>query len=137
MSTRERIREWLTRRSAWTRRRKSSDSHYKAIIDQANDGIVIVDAQTQTVLYTNPAFLSRLGYTNAEAQALTLRDIFADGAATPENVLMRLRGTNSQMASSLQLRCKNGSFIDVEVRCNALEADGRDVLAYVTHDVSV
>jgi diguanylate cyclase (GGDEF)-like protein/PAS domain S-box-containing protein len=137
MSTRERIREWLTRRSAWTRRRKSCDSHYKAIIDQANDGIVIVDAQTQTVLYTNPAFLSRLGYTNAEAQALTLRDIFADGAATPENVLLRLRGTNSQMASSLQLRCKNGSFIDVEVRCNVLEADGRDVLAYVTHDVSV
>jgi diguanylate cyclase (GGDEF)-like protein/PAS domain S-box-containing protein len=119
------------------RRRKSSDSHYKAIIDQANDGIVIVDARTQTVVYANPAFLGRLGCTNAEAQALTLRDIFADGAATPESMLTRLRDTNSQMALSMQLRCKNGSFIDVEVRCNALDADGRDVLAYVTHDVSV
>jgi diguanylate cyclase (GGDEF)-like protein/PAS domain S-box-containing protein len=119
------------------RGRKSSDSHYKAIIDQANDGIVIVDARSQTVLYTNPAFLSRLGYTNAEAQALTLRDIFADGAATPESVLTRLRATNSQMALSMQLRCKNGAFIDVETRCNALDADGREVLAYVTHDVSV
>jgi diguanylate cyclase (GGDEF)-like protein/PAS domain S-box-containing protein len=96
-----------------------------------------VDAQTQTVSYANRAFLSRLGYTNAEAQALTLRDIFADGAATPESVLTRLRDTNSQMASSMQLRCKSGAFIDVEVRCNALDADGRDVLAYVTHDVSV
>jgi diguanylate cyclase (GGDEF)-like protein/PAS domain S-box-containing protein len=121
----------------YVRGQKSVDAHYKAIIDQANDGIVIVDAQTQTVLYTNPAFLRRLGYTNAEAQALTLRDIFSDGAATPESVLTRLRDTNSQMASSMQLRCKNGSFIDVEVRCNALDADGRDALAYVTHDVSV
>jgi diguanylate cyclase (GGDEF)-like protein/PAS domain S-box-containing protein len=119
------------------RRQKSVDARYKAIIDQANDGIVIVDAQTQAVLYTNPAFLSRLGYTDSEAQALTLRDIFADGAATPETVLARLRDANSQMAMNMQQRCKNGSFIDIEVRCNALGVDGRDVLAYVTHDVSL
>jgi diguanylate cyclase (GGDEF)-like protein/PAS domain S-box-containing protein len=118
-------------------RQESADSRYKAIIDQANDGVVIVDAQTQAVSYTNPAFLERLGYTGAEAQALTLRDIFADGDATPESVLTRLRGANSQMALNLQHRCKNGSLIDIEVRCNALDVDGRDVLAYVTHDVSL
>ena len=119
------------------RRQKSVDARYKAIIDQANDGIVIVDAETQRVLYTNPAFLERLGYTNVEAEALTLRDIFADGDATPENVLARLREASSQMALNLQQRCKNGSFIDTEVRCNALDVDGRHVLAYVTHDVSL
>jgi diguanylate cyclase (GGDEF)-like protein/PAS domain S-box-containing protein len=121
----------------YVRRRESVDARYKAIIDQANDGIVIVDAQTQMVLYTNPAFLSRLGYTNVEAQALTSREIFADGAAAPESVLTRLRDANSQMALNMQLRCKSGSFIDIEVRCNALDVDGRDVLAYVTHDVSL
>jgi diguanylate cyclase (GGDEF)-like protein/PAS domain S-box-containing protein len=118
-------------------RQKSVDARYKAIIDQANDGIVIVDAQTQQVLYTNPAFLDRLGYTDLEAQALTLLDIFADGNATPESILARLREADSQMALNLQHRCKNGSFIDIEVRCNALDVDGRDVLAYVTHDVSL
>jgi diguanylate cyclase (GGDEF)-like protein/PAS domain S-box-containing protein len=118
-------------------RQKSVDARYKAIIDQANDGIVIVDAQTQQVLYTNPAFLDRLGYTDLEAQALTLLDIFADGSATAESILARLREADSQMALNLQHRCKNGSFIDIEVRCNALDVDGRDVLAYVTHDVSL
>ncbi len=121
----------------YVRRRKSVDDRYKAIIDQANDGIVIVHVQSQTVLYANPAFLSRLGYTSAEAPALSLRDIFADGTAAPDSVLMRLRGANSQMALNMQLRCKNGSFIDIEVRCNALDGDGSDVLAYVTHDVSL
>ena len=119
------------------RGQKSVDARYKAIIDQANDGIVIVDAQTQQVLYTNPAFLERLGYTELEAGGLTLRDIFADGSATPESVLARLNEANSQMALNMQHRCKNGTFIDVEVRCNALDVDGRDVLAYVTHDVSL
>jgi len=121
----------------YVRHQKSVDARYKALIDQANDGIVIVDAQTHEVLYANPAFLGPLGYTDAEAQALSLQDIFADGAATPESVLARLRDTSSQMAMNLQQRCKNGSFIDIEVRCNALDVDGREVLAYVAHDVSL
>jgi diguanylate cyclase (GGDEF)-like protein/PAS domain S-box-containing protein len=119
------------------RRHRSVDARYKALIDQANDGIVIVDADSHRVLYTNPAFLRRLGYTNEEAQLLTLSDIFADGSATPESVLARLRDVNSQMAMNMQQRCKNGSFFDTEVRCNTLDVDGRDVLAYVTHDVSL
>jgi diguanylate cyclase (GGDEF)-like protein len=41
------------------------------------------------------------------------------------------------MALNMQQRCKSGALVDVEVRCNALDVDGRDVLAYVTHDVSV
>jgi diguanylate cyclase (GGDEF)-like protein/PAS domain S-box-containing protein len=121
----------------YLRHQRSVDARYKALIDQANDGIVIVDAKTHQVLYTNPAFLSRLGYTDEEAQSLTLADIFADSNATPENVLARLSDADSQMAMNMQQRCKNGSFFDTEVRCNALDVDGRDVLAYVTHDVSL
>ena len=137
MFMRERIRSWLNRISVWPVAGGALVPVYKAIVDQANDGIVIVHAESQTVLYANPAFLSRLGYTSAEARALSLRDVFADGAVASDSVLTRLRGANSQMALNMQLRCKNGSFIDIEVRCNALDADGSDVLAYVTHDVSL
>ena len=119
------------------RHQRSVDARYKALIDQANDGIVIVDAHTHQVLYTNPAFLSRLGYSNEEAQQLTLTDIFVDGNSTPDSVLARLIEADSQMAINLQQRCKSGAFFDTEVRCNALDVDGRDVLAYVTHDVSL
>jgi diguanylate cyclase (GGDEF)-like protein/PAS domain S-box-containing protein len=119
------------------RNQRSADARYKAIIDQANDGIVIVDAGTHQVLYTNPAFQARLGYTGDEAQALTLSDIFADGSSPAESVLARLRDANSQLALNMQLRCKSGGLIDIEMRCNALDVDGRDVLAYVTHDVSL
>ena len=118
-------------------RRKSVDARYRALIDQANDGIVIVDALTLQVLYTNPAFCARSGYSSAEAQALKLPDLFADPAATAENLLARLKDCHAQMAMNVQQRCKNGAFIDAEVRCNALDVDGRDVLAYVTHDVSL
>jgi len=119
------------------RHQRSVDARYKALIDQANDGIVIVDAHSLQVLYTNPAFLGRLGYSNEEAQALSLTDIFVDPNATPDTVLSRLIDADSQMAINLQQRCKNGQYFDTEVRCNALDVDGRDVLAYVTLDVSL
>jgi diguanylate cyclase (GGDEF)-like protein/PAS domain S-box-containing protein len=120
----------------YVRRQKSVAARYKAIIDQSNDGIVMVDAKTQALLYANPALLTRLGYSAAEAQALSLCDIFDDaGAAT--GVLARLRGADSHMALNMQQRCKSGTLIDIEVRCNALDVDGGGVLAYVTHDVSL
>jgi diguanylate cyclase (GGDEF)-like protein/PAS domain S-box-containing protein len=121
----------------YLRHRRSVDSRYKAIIDQTNDGIVIVDAQTLKVQYCNPAFLSRVGYTEIETRDLTLTDIFADAASTPESMLARLKDGDSKCLLDLQLRCKGGALVDVEVRCNPLEADGREGLAYVTHDVSV
>jgi diguanylate cyclase (GGDEF)-like protein/PAS domain S-box-containing protein len=119
------------------RHRQSIDSRYKAIIDQTNDGIVIVDSASYKVQYCNPAFLAKIDYTGAEAAGLTLTDLFADGDAAPESVLSRLKGADSQLALNLQLRCKTGALIDMEVRCNRLETDEGEGLAYVTHDVSV
>ena len=119
------------------RHRASIDSRYKALIDQTNDGIVIVDAGRYAIQYCNPSFLAKIGYTAQEAADLTLADIFAEGDAPPNSVLARLRNADSQLPLNLQLRCKNGSRVDMEVRCNRLDDDGRDGLAYVTHDVSV
>jgi diguanylate cyclase (GGDEF)-like protein/PAS domain S-box-containing protein len=119
------------------RDRVAVDSRYKAIIDQTNDGIVIVDCAELRVQYCNPAFLARVGYAGEEVAALTLADIFADGESAPDSVLSRLKSADSHMALNLQVRAKSGALIDVEVRCNRLESDGRDALAYVTHDVSV
>ena len=119
------------------RHRLAVDSRYKAIIDQTNDGIVIVDSEQLRVQYCNPAFLARIGYTSTEVGNLTLADIFADAESAPESVLARMKHADSQMALNLQLRTKSGTLVDVEVRCNRLESDGREGLAYVTHDVSV
>ncbi|HTB28167.1 MAG TPA: EAL domain-containing protein [Steroidobacteraceae bacterium] len=122
---------------AYLRHRRSVDSRYKAIIDQTNDGIVIVDAESLKVQYCNPAFLARIGYSESESGDLTLADIFADAGSSPDTMLERLKDADPKRSLDLQLRCKGGTLVDIEVRCNPLEADGREGFAYVTHDVSV
>ncbi len=119
------------------RHRRLVDLRYKAIIDQTHDGIVIVDSSSQRIQYCNPAFLARIGYTSAEAQGLALSEVFVDANAPPESVLARLKNADAQLPLNLQLHCKSGVLFDVEVRCNRLDGDGGDGLAYVTHDVSV
>ncbi|MGO9514506.1 MAG: putative bifunctional diguanylate cyclase/phosphodiesterase [Steroidobacteraceae bacterium] len=121
----------------YLRQRRSVDSRYKAIIDQTGDGIVIVDSVQHRIEYCNPAFLARVGYSSIEAEKLTLPDIFADADAPPESLLARLKEADSQLALNMQLRCKSGALIEIEVRCNKLDVDGRAGLAYVTRDVSV
>jgi diguanylate cyclase (GGDEF)-like protein len=68
---------------------------------------------------------------------LTLADIFADAGSSPDTMLERLKDADPKRSLDLQLRCKGGTLVDIEVRCNPLEADGREGFAYVTHDVSV
>ena len=120
-----------------TRAAHSLGARYKALIDQANDGIVIVDAISQQVLYTNAAFLDRLGYAAEEARTLSLSDIFTDGDCSSENIMARLKDADSRAPINLQQRCKDGTCIDTEVRCNALEVEDGNILAYVTSDVSL
>ena len=92
------LRQWRTRRAL--------DERYKALIDQANDCIVIVDAESLKVLYTNDAFLNRLGYTAEEAVSLTLRDIFADGESPARQCAGAAQGRGltraDQSAATLQ-----------------------------------
>jgi diguanylate cyclase (GGDEF)-like protein/PAS domain S-box-containing protein len=106
--------------------RLSEHTHYKAIIDQATDGIFIVDAIDLKVVYCNGTFAERLGYTMTEALQLKL----------PQSLLARLADAEARILP-MQQCCKNGNLMDIELRRNLLEMNGRSVYAYITRDVSV
>jgi diguanylate cyclase (GGDEF)-like protein/PAS domain S-box-containing protein len=120
-------------REAW----RLLNAPYKDLIDQANDGVLICDASTHELLYTNLALQSRLGYEQDEILALPLAHIFATDAAQMQRMNTRFRAGQPQLAHAMQHRCKNGDLLEVEVRHSTLQMDGRQVSAYVTRDVSV
>lgn len=118
-------------------RAKHSHAHYKEIIDYANEGILICEAASQKLIYTNSAVQMRLGYDQVEILKMNLADLFATDHESMKAMHARFRHTQSQLALSMEHRCKDGSIIEVEVRCCTLTMDGREVCAYVTRDVSV
>ena len=62
------------------RKARLANAHYKEIIDQTNDGVIICDAATQRLLYSNPAIQQRLGYEPQELLAMHIDELFAADA---------------------------------------------------------
>jgi diguanylate cyclase (GGDEF)-like protein/PAS domain S-box-containing protein len=112
-------------------------AQYKAIIDQATDGIIIVETPSHRIRYSNAAFRNRLGYTAAEVADLTLTDIFADGDAAPDAILEKLGDAEAQVPINMQQRSKDGALMEIEVRSNVLTWGPRSARAFILRDMSV
>lgn len=119
------------------RNQRRTHARYKAIIEQANDGIVVADSLTHQLLDANPAFLAALGYSDADLATLNLRDIIGGVPCPADDAIARIRADESARPLHVQLNRKDGTLLDVEVRCNPLDVDGRSAFVYVVHDVSV
>jgi PAS domain S-box-containing protein len=103
---------------------RESEARYRALVEQAPDGIFIADVQGR---YTdvNPAGCRMLGYTRDELLGKTKADLLA-----PEDVPRLsanrelLRTSGNSVVTEWMLRRKDGGFLPVEVNAKIL-SDGR------------
>ncbi|MDD3814170.1 MAG: PAS domain S-box protein [Desulfocapsaceae bacterium] len=106
------------------------------LINQSNDAIFVVDAETSALLYVNDKACSNLGYTNAELLALRVIDIathFAD-ISDWQRFVTRLR-KQSSLFEGEQIR-KDGSRIPVEINARFVAHHGQNFLVTVVRDIS-
>jgi PAS domain S-box-containing protein len=104
------------------------ESGYRALLEQAADGIIITD-QDANCLTVNPGACAMLGYTEAEFLRLNFRDLILpdDLAATPLRY-DEIRSGRTVLVDR-RLRRRNGTFLPVEISGKMLK-DGR-ILAVV------
>src|SRR3712207_8729604 len=57
----------------------------RAVIEQAYDGIYLLDAGTRCVLESNPSYQKMLGYTAGELRGMEVYDFVADRKSTRLN----------------------------------------------------
>ena len=116
--------------------KRRSDSRYRTVVDQAGDGIFLVDAKTGRLTEANSSLRRRLGYGADEIVGLKVEDILVETPIGLDTAAFaRLTNTRSS-PRTIKQRCKNGQLLDVEVTVSHLEIDGRQTLCYIAHDVS-
>jgi diguanylate cyclase (GGDEF)-like protein/PAS domain S-box-containing protein len=127
----------LLRRQARTlEEKRRSDSRYRVVVDQAGDGVFLVDAQTGRLTEANSSLRRRLGYSPDEIVALKVEDILVEMPISMDTAAFA-RLTNTRSAPrTIKQRCKNGQLLDVEVTVSHLEIEGRQMLCYIAHDVT-
>ncbi len=109
---------------------------YSAIVDQAADGIDLIDVKSLRLIEVNQAACRMLGYTRDEYLQLTLADIQGSmDQASLDGAVRALREGGPTIFENRH-RCKDGSMLDVQVSAQIIRLHGQEYIVGVWHDIS-
>lgn len=108
---------------------KDSELRYRRLFEAAQDGILILDAQTGAIDDVNPYLIDLLGYSRAEFVEKKLWEVGAFRDVDVSKIEFKvLQATGYIRYENLPLRAKGGNLIDVEFVSNVYQAGDRQVI---------
>ena len=116
----------------------ASELSYRRLFEAAQDGILILDAQTGRITDVNPYLVRLLGYTRAEMVGQTVGELspFRD-LVSNQAMLERLQKEGYVRYEDLPLETRAGARVAVEFVSNVYEAGGRRVIQCNIRDITV
>ncbi len=116
---------------------KYSELRYRRLFEAAQDGILILDAETGAITDVNPFLIKMLGYSREEFVEKKLWEVgaFKDIEAS-QNAFEALQDNKYIRYEDLPLRAKNGSLIQVEFVSNVYQAGSDKVIQCNIRDIT-
>ncbi|MDD5543213.1 MAG: PAS domain S-box protein [Acidobacteriia bacterium] len=125
----------VTERKRAERSARMENRRNEIILRTALDGFLIMDSQGQ-ILEANPAFCQMFGYTPEELRTMRVSDLAAQRTFTEvENLIHEIRARGFATFETTG-HCKEGGFIDVEVKSNTIQLDGNELLFSSVRDIT-
>jgi PAS domain S-box-containing protein len=116
---------------------KESEQRFRAIFDNAVDGILLADAQTKEFCMGNPAMCRMLGYSQEEIGNRGVKDIH------PEEDLPRVMATFEEQAAGkyslardIPVKRKDGSVFFADISSFSIALAGKIYLAGIFRDIT-
>jgi len=116
---------------------QASETRYRRLFEAAQDGILILDADTGQITDVNPFLTDLLGYSHADLVGKTLWEI------GPVKNIEATRTAFSELQSQAYIRYEDlpletydGQHIDVEFVSNIYIADGKNVIQCNIRDIT-
>ena len=114
---------------------RASESRYRRLFETAQDAILILEAETGTILDANPYLLELLGYRREELIGRPVREI-----GLPQDhetaALRQLQEQGGVRHETLSLETRRGERIDVELVSNSYEVDQQRVIQCNLRDIT-
>jgi PAS domain S-box-containing protein len=115
---------------------RSLEERYQAVVEQAAEGILLVDVGTKRVLDANTTYQGLLGYSPEEILYLTLYDLLPCSREDTDSYVGRVLERSRYVSGEWRHRRKDGSLVDVEVSANVIIEGGREVVCMVVRDIT-
>jgi diguanylate cyclase (GGDEF)-like protein/PAS domain S-box-containing protein len=116
--------------------RLALESRYRAIIEQAQDGLLIADARTGEIVDANPAVQEQLGFTLDELRGRSILSVLRGANDSQDPVIATLARVEPSRGIELVQWLKDGRQMDVEVSCVPIESRDRRLVSYLMRDLS-
>ncbi len=113
-----------------------SEEKYRSLIDQANDGIIII--QDDKMVLINHKFARMLGYTIDELQDRSNFDLVHPDVSSElnERRKRRLRGEQVESIYETILVKKDGDSLDVELNVDLIDYEGKQAFLSFVRDIT-
>jgi diguanylate cyclase (GGDEF)-like protein/PAS domain S-box-containing protein len=129
--------EDITERKRMEQEKASSELRYRRLFETAQDGILILNAETGRITDVNPFLIDMLGYPEDELLGKRLWEIgaFIDAKKSQE-AYRKLQNNNYIRYEDLPLETKNGKRMEVEFVSNVYLVDNERVIQCNIRDIS-
>lgn len=112
-----------------------SESNFRAIFENAPEGIMVLDRATRKILDCNPFMEEWLGFARAEFLSMRYDDLL-EGAYNVDDNIQKIQ--KDEMIRSIERRLikKGGSPVDAEITGTTMKYSGQTRLVILARDVS-
>ena len=115
---------------------RESEERYRAVVEEAAEGILLVDGDSKRILEANAAYQNLLGYTAEEILGLTLYDVVPYSQEDMDCYIERVLAQRRYVSGERRHRRKDGSLVSVEVSANVISYGGREAISIVVRDIT-
>lgn len=128
----------MERASSTLQALRVSESRYRRLFETAQDGILLLNADTAQIEDVNPYLITMLGYSHAEFLGKKLWEVgaFADISQSKE-LFEELQAKGYVRYEYLPLKSKTGALIEVEFVSNTYDCEGIKVIQCNIRDITV
>ncbi len=129
--------EDITARMAAEGALRAREARYRAVVEQAAEGIFLFEAESKRIVEANPAFRRLLGYAETEMAGLILYDLVAHSRASVDANTARIVAEGRHIVGERDYRHKDDTTVPVKVSATALRGAAGPLLCVVVRDLSV
>jgi len=114
---------------------RQSERHYRSLFENANDAILILEPETETILEANSSAEELYGVARGALVGQSLKRFTRDVTRGEEQVRELLRKGRFQNFATVHYR-SDGELLDILVSASVIEHAGKTAILVVNHDVT-